>query len=44
MTALEALQDEKEHRRTRRAVEAFLNGEGPEWQEKLIRWAEGRDR
>lgn len=44
LTALEALQDEKEHKKTKRAVEQFLNGEGPEMQEKLIKWAEGRDR
>lgn len=44
LRALEALQDEKEHERTKRAVEQFLNGEGPVWQEKLIKWAESRDR
>lgn len=35
LTALEGLQDAKEHERTRRAVEEFLHHDGQKWQEQL---------
>ncbi|KAK7458880.1 carnitine O-acetyltransferase yat1 [Stygiomarasmius scandens] len=43
LRALQGLQDETEHERTKRAVEEFLTNEGPVIQEKLKAWAENRD-
>ncbi|TFK53149.1 acyltransferase ChoActase/COT/CPT [Heliocybe sulcata] len=43
LRALEGLQDEKEHENTKRAVEAFLHGEGPRLQDRLKEWAEKKD-
>jgi carnitine O-acetyltransferase len=40
LTALEALQDEKEHEQTKRAVKDFLEGDGPTLQKRLQEWAE----
>ncbi|THH19299.1 hypothetical protein EW146_g1840 [Bondarzewia mesenterica] len=40
LTALQALQDPKEHENTKRAVDQFLNGEGPRIQDRLKVWAE----
>ncbi|KII91956.1 hypothetical protein PLICRDRAFT_38814 [Plicaturopsis crispa FD-325 SS-3] len=42
LTALEGLQDENEHAQTKKAVQAFLEGEGPRIQEKLKAWAENK--
>ncbi|KAH8089167.1 acyltransferase ChoActase/COT/CPT [Filobasidium floriforme] len=36
LRALEGLQDHDEHEKTKKIVEAFLQQEGPKWQEKLI--------
>jgi len=44
LTALRALQDDKEHAATQRAVQAFLDGEGPLLQERLNEWAKERAR
>ncbi len=44
LTALKALQDEKEHENTKRAVQAFLDGDGPRIQEKLIEYAKDKHR
>ena len=44
LTALRALQDEREHEKTKRAVEAFLRREGPHAQEMLIVYAKNKDR
>ena len=44
LKALEALQDEKEHEQTRRAVEDFLEGDGPTLQKRLQAWAETKAR
>jgi carnitine O-acetyltransferase len=41
--ALSALQDPKEHARTRAAVDTFLRGDGPRIQQKLIDWAKDKD-
>ncbi|KAI0261347.1 acyltransferase ChoActase/COT/CPT [Gloeopeniophorella convolvens] len=43
LTALKALQDEKDHENTKRAVEAFLDGDGPRIQQKLIEYAKDKD-
>ncbi|KAJ7574062.1 acyltransferase ChoActase/COT/CPT [Mycena floridula] len=43
LKALEALQDEKEHKATKDAVDDFLANEGPKIQAKLIGWAEDKD-
>jgi carnitine O-acetyltransferase len=44
LRALEGLQDEREHAKTKQAVEAFLHGEGPRIQERLKEWAKTKDR
>ncbi|KAI0028481.1 carnitine acetyl transferase [Vararia minispora EC-137] len=43
LRALAGLQTPAEHAKTRVAVDAFLHGDGPQIQEKLQRWADGRD-
>ncbi|KAI0318910.1 Choline/Carnitine o-acyltransferase-domain-containing protein [Amylostereum chailletii] len=43
LRALEGLQDPKEHAKTKKAVDDFLNGEGPVIQAKLVEWAKKRD-
>ncbi|KAK5660968.1 hypothetical protein OQA88_12343 [Cercophora sp. LCS_1] len=42
LAALKPLQSNREHADTKRAVEEFLRGEGPELNEKLKKYAEGR--
>ncbi|KAI0369642.1 acyltransferase ChoActase/COT/CPT [Pilatotrama ljubarskyi] len=42
LTALEGLQDPREHEETRRAVEDFLQNEGPRVQEKLKEYAKDK--
>ncbi|KAF8125069.1 acyltransferase ChoActase/COT/CPT [Boletus edulis] len=42
LTALRGLQDDEEHVATTRAVQKFLEGEGPALQERLKQWAAGR--
>ena len=42
--ALEGLQDTREHEATKRAVDDFLNGEGPRIQDKLIAYAKDKAR
>lgn len=42
LAALKPLQSPREHSDTKQAVQEFLNNEGPELQEKLKRYAEGR--
>ena len=44
LTALRGLQDDKEHAATTRAVQSFLQGDGPALQERLKQWAAGRAR
>lgn len=44
LRALEALQDEYEHEQTKKAVQDFLEKEGPRIQQKLIEWAKTKDR
>jgi hypothetical protein len=44
LAALKELQDEHEHEETKRAVEEFLNGDGPRIQAKLKEWAQTQDR
>lgn len=44
LTALEGLQDQKEHEGTKRAVEEFLNDEGPRIQERLKAYAADKAR
>lgn len=44
LRALEALQTPREHEDTKHAVDDFLNSDGPRIQEKLIKWAENKDR
>jgi carnitine O-acetyltransferase len=44
LTALQGLQDEREHEETKRAVKAFLHGDGPRAQEMLIEYAKNKDR
>jgi len=44
LTALRGLQDEREHEKTKRAVKAFLHGDGPRAQEMLIEYAKNKDR
>lgn len=44
LTALRGLQDDEEHAATTRAVQSFLQGDGPALQERLERWAAGRAR
>ncbi|EJD46993.1 acyltransferase ChoActase/COT/CPT [Auricularia subglabra TFB-10046 SS5] len=43
LRALRALQDDREHEQTKRAVEEFLNDEGPRIQEQLIAYAKDKD-
>ncbi|KAM7209455.1 putative mitochondrial carnitine O-acetyltransferase [Naviculisporaceae sp. PSN 640] len=42
LAALKPLQSAREHSDTKQAVQEFLNGEGPELNEKLKRYAEGK--
>ncbi|KAF9222802.1 carnitine acetyl transferase [Gyrodon lividus] len=42
LTALRGLQDDQEHAATTRAVQSFLEGQGPALQERLKHWAAGR--
>ncbi|KAI6121053.1 carnitine acetyl transferase [Pisolithus croceorrhizus] len=42
LKALRGLQDDREHAATTRAVQRFLEGEGPQLQERLIEWAASR--
>ena len=44
LRALEGLQDPEAHEATKKAVEDFLNGEGPRIQERLKVWAENKAR
>lgn len=44
LKALEPLQDEYEHEETKRAVEDFLEHDGPRIQRKLVEWAKTKDR
>ena len=44
LKALEGLQDPKDHARTKAAVDSFLQGEGPKIHDKLLKWAETKDR
>jgi carnitine O-acetyltransferase len=44
LKALEALQDEKEHAKTKEAVKEFLETDGPKIQERLKEWASKKDR
>lgn len=39
LTALEGLQDTKEHEQTKKAVSDFLEGDGPKLQKRLQEWA-----
>uniref|UniRef100_A0A0W0FAL4 Putative carnitine acetyl transferase n=1 Tax=Moniliophthora roreri TaxID=221103 RepID=A0A0W0FAL4_MONRR len=43
LRALEALQDEEEHARTKLAVQEFLENDGPIMQEKLLEYAKDKD-
>lgn len=42
LKALRGLQDDREHAATTRAVQRFLEGDGPQLQERLIEWAASR--
>ena len=42
--ALEELQTPEEHEKTKRVVNEFLHNDGQRLQEKLLKWAETRDR
>jgi carnitine O-acetyltransferase len=44
LRALEGLQEPDEHTRTEKAVEEFLNGDGPRIQARLERWATNKAR
>jgi len=44
LRALEALQDEKEHAATKKAVEEFLHGDGPKLHQLLIEYAKDKAR
>jgi carnitine O-acetyltransferase len=44
LRALEGLQEPDEHARTERAVEEFLNGDGPRIQARLKSWAANKAR
>ena len=44
LRALEGLQDEYEHEETKIAVHAFLHEEGPDLQERLKVWDQGKAR
>lgn len=43
LAALQGLQDEEEHAQTKKAVQTFLDGEGPVIQKKLQEWAATKD-
>ncbi|KAJ2929849.1 hypothetical protein H1R20_g7245, partial [Candolleomyces eurysporus] len=43
LKALEALQDDYEHEETKRAVQDFLEHDGPRIQQELVEWAETKD-
>ncbi|KAF9009662.1 acyltransferase ChoActase/COT/CPT [Cyathus striatus] len=43
LRALEALQDDREHEDTKKAVKEFLENEGPKIDAKLREWAKNRD-
>ncbi|KAF6758607.1 carnitine acetyl transferase [Ephemerocybe angulata] len=42
LRALEALQDEHDHETTKKAVQDFLEGDGPRIQQKLVEWAKDK--
>lgn len=44
LRALESLQEPDEHARTKKAVEEFLNGDGPRIQARLKNWAANKAR
>lgn len=44
LRALEGLQEPDEHARTKKAVEEFLNGDGPRIQGRLKSWAANKAR
>jgi carnitine O-acetyltransferase len=44
LQALEALQDEGEHALTKKAVQDFLENDGPGIHERLKEWAKDKDR
>ena len=44
LRALEGLQEPDEHARTKKAVEEFLNGDGPRIQARLKSWAANKER
>ena len=44
LKALEGLQDPKDHEETKKAVQDFLEGEGPKVQERLKEWAANKAR
>jgi carnitine O-acetyltransferase len=44
LKALEGLQDPRDHEETKRAVEDFLQGDGPRIQERLKEWAKDKAR
>ena len=44
LKALEGLQDSKDHEETKKAVQDFLEGDGPRVQEKLKEWAADKAR
>ena len=44
LQSLVGLQDPNEHELTKKAVQAFLEGDGPRIHEKLKHWAAGKDR
>lgn len=44
LNALEGLQDQKEHARTKVVVEDFLRNDGPKWQEHLSKYAADKAR
>lgn len=43
LRALEGLQDEQEHAKTKQAVDMFLHGDGPRIQDRLKEWAKSKD-
>ena len=44
LTALKGLQDEVEHKNTIRAVQAFLDGDGPRVQDMLLEYSKDKSR
>lgn len=44
LRALEGLQEPEEHARTKKAVEEFLDGDGPWIQQRLKSWAANKAR